>query len=220
MSSSTKTPPSSKPSARRRSARWLAVFLAIIAIALGIWWYQKHLVPKRFDVVEPGLIYRSGQSSSWVIEDVLKTNHIQKVLAFADDPDDPDLSAEIAICRNLGIERHLIPMSGDGVAPPEAYVDAIAYLLATKAKSQPLLIHCSAGTERTGAVIALYQLLVLNGNPATITHDLIAHGHNPSRNPKLIPHLNQLMPQIADGLAAKGLIPKAPDPIPSLVPSE
>ncbi len=83
-----------------------------------------------------------------------------------------------------------------------------------------MLVHCIAGAQRTGGVIACYELLVEHRPPAQVYAELRRFGHDPRDNPHLLDYLNAHMAEIAAGLVADGTIDRAPAPLPVLKAEE
>ena len=95
-----------KASCLRRKSFWISLILLGGIIAGGIWLWEEvledRLIPKRFGIVEPGKIYRSGQISCHLIEKVLKDNGIRVVVDLTElNPDSPHERAEIEAAKKL-----------------------------------------------------------------------------------------------------------------------
>ena len=206
----------------RRSGRWGWVVLAALAIGVGtpVAWnngLRDALFPKNFGVVEPGRLYRSGQISHWQIRRVLTENHIALIVAMSAHGGHPaDLAAEQRAVADLGIRRDVFPLGGDGTGQVREYVGAIAAVADAERAHQPVLVHCIAGAQRTGGVIACYELLVEHRPTAEVYAELRRFGHDPHDNPHLLDYLNGHMGEIAAGLVADGTIDRVPSPLPVL----
>ena len=216
----TMPPPVSEPAVRRRSRLpWMLGLLAI-AIAGPVAWnngVRDALLPKNFGIVEPGRLYRSGQLSQWQVRQVLTENHITRIVALSGHGGHAaDLAAEQQAVADLHIQRDLFPLGGDGTGQVQQYVGAIAAVAAAERAGQPVLVHCIAGAQRTGGVIACYQLLVEHRPEAEVYAELRRYGHDPKDNPHLLDYLNQHMGEIAAGLVASGTIDRVPSPLPVL----
>lgn len=196
---------------------WLIIGAVVLVSASAVLWHKvlkDHFIAKRWGQVEPGL-YRSGQLSTSMCKPTLEENNIQVIINLCSpQPKDPEDINEKQVAQELGIDREHFPMPGDGTGGLEAYVDALTKLITSKREHKNILVHCSAGTQRTGGVIASYKLLVEGQSPADILKDMRRYGFDPTNNTKLLPHLNKLMPEIAQRLKARGMIEKIPDPIP------
>jgi predicted protein tyrosine phosphatase len=217
----TMLPPIAEPVARRHRRWWaLGMVAVLLAIAVPVAWnngVREALFPKNFGVVEPGRLYRSGQISHWQIRRVLTENHIARIVAMSAHGGHPaDLAAEQQAVADLHIQRDVFPLGGDGTGQVKQYVGAIADVADAVRAGQPVLVHCIAGAQRTGGVIACYQLLVEHRPEADVYAELRRFGHDPHDNPHLIDYLNQHMAEIAAGLVEHGTIDRVPVPLPVL----
>jgi tyrosine-protein phosphatase SIW14 len=62
---------------------------------------------------------------------------------------------EAATAKELGLKRVRIPMGAE--APTEKQVKEFLSLL-TKAKTEPVFIHCQHGADRTGAMVGIWRV--------------------------------------------------------------
>jgi len=168
--------------------------------------------PNNFAVVEPGAIYRSGQIQDYWVRDVLEKHHIDRIVNLGEDKPKPDQIAERAAASDLKIERHTYFLSGNGTGPTESYVSAVRDIDAARRANQSILVHCSAGAQRTSGAIALYQLLV-EQKPIDEVRKHALDFHCPIDNPKLFPYLNENVGEIARRLVEEGVIKRVPDSI-------
>jgi len=212
------TPARKRPARRRLTA--VAAGCVLVLIAAAVAWnngLRDQLIARNFGVVEPGRLFRSGQISARLIEPTLRDNHIQVIVALSKDGMKPqDLAAEERAAADLGIDRELFPLSGDGTGNVEIYANAIAAIDRAAKADKPALVHCVAGAQRTGGVIAAYHLLVKKRSPADAYAELLRFGHDPHDNPKLLEYLNAHMREIAERLVAMNVIDQVPNPVPLL----
>jgi cell pole-organizing protein PopZ len=198
----------------------------VLCILLGwLLWVQdvkNRVIPRNFAVVEApaggvGGLFRSGRLSESTSEETLRANHIGVVVSLLADEDHPETAGPFAeAVKKLGIERHIYPMNGDGLSTPEQYANAVEAAAKGRAAGKSVLVHCMTGSQRTGGVIAAYELLVNHASPEVAMRELLRRGHDPSDNPKLLPWLNQNLPVIAAELVKRGVIPAVPEPMPRL----
>ena len=219
MTALTTPPPAvpSRPVPARRAAVAAAAAVLVVVGGLVAWnnGVRDALFPKNFGVVEPGKLYRSGQISHWQIRRTLAENHIARIVAMSGHGGHPaDLNAELAAAAELHVRRDVFPLGGDGTGQVAQYVGAVSAVAAAERAHEPVLVHCIAGAQRTGGVIALYELLVERRPPADVYAELRRFGHDPHDNPHLIAYLNAHMAEIAAGLAADGTIDRVPVPLP------
>jgi protein tyrosine/serine phosphatase len=174
--------------------------------------------PKRFGVVEPGRIYRSGQLSRWLIERTLLKHNIKVIVNLIGDSNETaDTDEEQEVVEKLGIEKHIFQLSRDGTGDVNNYAKAIAAICQAQEKSKPVLVHCSAGTKRSGGVIAAYRLLIEKKDIPFVLNEMTSYGWNPEKNSILLSYLNSNMGKLAFLLNQMGVIDKIPNPLPQIV---
>lgn len=197
---------------------------AVPALAIGSYAAWAHagkdyFLPRNFAQVEPG-VFRSGRLSSYTAEPTLRSHHVGVVVSLIDDADDPEgAKPMVDAMKDLGVRRVRLSMDGNGIGSPDRYATAIDAIVAAKREGIPVLVHCNAGAQRTGGVIAAYELIVRGLPPDQVRAEMIARGHDPRRNPKLIPWINANLPAIAADLARRGDIPAPPGAASRTVPA-
>jgi protein tyrosine/serine phosphatase len=178
-------------------------------------YFKDRVIPNRWMAVEEGKIYRSGRLSEALVERTPRKHGIQVVIDLTGtEPEDVDQRAEIAACEKLNIERYQFPLGGHANGDVENYIGAVLRLQQTVQSGQTVLVHCAAGTERTGSVLATYRILVEQDNPAQVYQDTVDAGWKPDKNPILENYLNENLEQVAQRLASQGAIARVPDPLP------
>ena len=211
------------PSRRSRLRRPVVALAAIALIAAGASAValrkSEELRPKRLVAVEPGGLYRSGQISPRLIRGVLEDLGIRRVVWMLHyDEAKPSHRAEKAAIEALGIERMHFPLRGDGTGKLSRYADAIAAVHEARQAGEPVLVHCAAGSRRSAAVVAMYELLV-EGRPVDAAYrELDRFGARPVADSPLLPYLNENMRELAEELVERGVIERVPDPLPLLRP--
>ena len=135
--------------ATRRRRRLTIAIASVLAVAALITWHKAlkyRFVAKRWGVVEPGLIYRSGQISRWMIEKTLARHGIGVVVDLTSlDPANESQQAELAAVEKLGIRHVRLPLRGDGTGDVGCYAAAIDILSQCQQSGTPVLVHCAAG---------------------------------------------------------------------------
>jgi hypothetical protein len=203
---------------RSRASRW---WLVIVLIAGAIWAWEgaikDHIIPKRFGVVKKGEIYRSGQLSCSLVRKTLVKHKIGVIVSLSgDSPGDIDKDAERQAAAELGIERLIFPLSGDGTGDINNYAKAITAICKAQKDHKAVLVHCSAGAQRTGGVIATYRLLVEKKDVSFVLTEMMRYGWNPKRNTNLLPYLNNHMAELARLLHQMDVINHLPGSLPQL----
>jgi protein-tyrosine phosphatase len=205
----------------RTGRRWVFVAGLAIAIGLAIWaWFgiiRYNIIPKRFGVVEQRRIYRSGQISAPLIKKILTKYNIRVIIDLTSaDPNDRDKQAEKQAAAELNIRILRYPLRGNGTGDVNYYASAVAAIANAEKQNLPVLVHCAAGTQRTGGVIAAYRLLVQKKDPAFVISETKRYGWNSKDNPALVPYLNSNMAELAMLLKQSGAIDEIPAPLPQL----
>jgi protein tyrosine/serine phosphatase len=131
----------------------LVVAPAVIAVRL-------RAQTRNFRVVREGVLYRSGQMSLAGLRRVVHDYGIKTVVNLRDGTTPAD-QAEEAFCNKEEIRFvRLLPAGwgdGSGTAPAQENVRAFCEVMADRA-NYPVLVHCFAGTHRTGAYCAVYRM--------------------------------------------------------------
>ncbi|MCL2330023.1 MAG: tyrosine-protein phosphatase [Phycisphaerae bacterium] len=140
--------------------RVIALLIGIVLIAglisLGIW-RQRYVTPKNFAEVIPEHLYRSAAMEARPMKRILDQHKIHTILTLlAYDPKDPLQEQEIKIAKekNIRLERIGLPKNGCGKFED---LERGAAIIANES-THPLLVHCAAGSNRTGAVVAVWRM--------------------------------------------------------------
>jgi tyrosine-protein phosphatase SIW14 len=126
---------------------------------------------RNFRVVDPGVLYRSGQMPEDALERTLREYGIRTVISLRDSYTGgiPPDQAEEEFCKANGIRFFRISPAGwsapDGSVPAKAGVEEFVAILRQREQLKPILVHCFAGVHRTGAQCAIYRM-EFNGWPA------------------------------------------------------
>ena len=148
----------------RRFLRNAAIIGIAVGAPVGIWFggLDDCFIPKRFGQVTES-IHRSGQMSECIVGRTLRSHHITRIIDLTEPEYMPDGKVrEQEVARELGIEIVNYPLVGDGTGDVERYARAVAELIEADRKSESVLVHCAAGTQRTGGVVACFRILYQN----------------------------------------------------------
>jgi len=143
----------------------LGMFIAALVIGgpIGYAHYrEKHF--RNFRIVEDGVLYRSGQMSLAGLKRVIHDYGIKTVITLRDasHPGDspPDL-AEEDYCTKEELNYYRIPprkwWAPDGSVPASKGVRLFLQIMDDPA-NYPVLVHCFAGSHRTGAYCAVFRM--------------------------------------------------------------
>jgi len=205
----------SDTAAKYRFTKWLLIVVVLGAVVTGgllIAWnngLKTVFKPKKWGVVEAGKLYRSGQISKRLIRETLAKNHIGLVIDMSVE-DTPDTRAEREAVKELNIQRVTLPLRGNGVGNPEYYVTALSMIIDAERKHCPVLVHCQAGTERTGGVIAVYRILVNHMSEEQAFAEARSYGHNDRENPHLMPFIEEHLKDWKTELTARHMVTSEP----------
>jgi protein tyrosine phosphatase (PTP) superfamily phosphohydrolase (DUF442 family) len=193
----------------------LGIVVWFVVANFGTW--KDRFVPRKWRVVEPGMIYASGQINQHLLRQLLIDNKIKRIVCLdADDPADPDVAEELRVAHDLGIERFVDPLSGDGTGDIRSYANAVTQMVQAQQQSKPVLVHCSSGAQRSNGATFYYRVFVEHWSAESASAEMLRNGHDPRSNPLLIPYLNAHMADMAALLVKRGVIDRAPDPLPHI----
>jgi len=114
---------------------------------------RNRLVWDHFDVVKPGILYRSGQLQSDQLFEAVAQFRFKTIVNFQ--IAGPGVEFERAVAKKLGVDFLNLPMPGDGFGEEEQFREVLK--ACDDPARRPVLIHCARGTCRTGAAVALYR---------------------------------------------------------------
>ncbi len=208
------------PQTRRRFTILLVVFAAAaIAGRVYILNIKPNLFPKRFGVVEEAKVYRSGQLSVAALDSIHEKYGIRTIIDLGStihgDPAGERRNQRAADA--LGIKRYVFHLQGDSTGNPNEYIQALR--LAADPANQPVLVHCGAGTERTGLLCLLYKNEFQHVPLEEGFKEAQAYGHNPSRTPQMHEMMEKYAAPILEhfrrgGQISEGAVKPLPDPRP------
>jgi protein tyrosine phosphatase (PTP) superfamily phosphohydrolase (DUF442 family) len=213
----------SEPATGRSRKPWKWAAIIILAV-LALWYigenaghWKDRFVPRKLRTVEAGQIYASGQIDRHLLPGILANDHIKVIVSLlADDPDDPDAAAEVQTAKDMGIQRFVDPLMGDGTGDIHSYVNAVMQVADARKENKPVLLHCSSGAQRSNGATFYYRVFVQHWNADDAAREMIRNGHSPRSNPLLIPYLNAHMQEMAGLLVEDGVIDHIPEPLPQI----
>ncbi len=212
-------PPRARPP---RAALWTLALAALGGLGWGVWdgVLDDHFVPKRFAVVEPGLLYRSGQISPRLIRGVLEEHDIRVVISMLNyDEREESHRVQRAAMEDLGIEYANLTLNGNGTGELRHYAEALEMIALAHVQAKAVLVHCAAGSRRAAGVVAAYQVLVQDRRPEDVWHELDRYGSRPVEESPLLDYLNDNMGELAGLLVERGVLDRVPHPLPRFTPA-
>jgi len=197
-----------------RTAWWCAAAILAVFACVGLWKraIRPNLFPKNFGEVVPGQVYRSGELSPGAMRRVVAEHGIRTVIDFgAFEPGSAGEARERRVCDVLGVTRYEMRLWGDATGNPNYYVEALR-MMADPVK-RPILVHCSAGSERTSCAVILYRHVVEGKAIDDVYHEAFDYKHRDDRNPKLREMLERWSDKIGAAYRDGGQIP-GEEPVP------
>jgi hypothetical protein len=145
----------------RRETVVITAIAALLAAGAGlaIWQPWKGDWPAHhFAVVQPDVLYRSGQPDEAGLRDILRDHQIRTVVNLRGArPGESWWRGERDVCRDCGVR--LVDVEIDS---QETVVSGLQQFLTVAADSNchPVLVHCEAGSVRTGFAVAAYRIVM------------------------------------------------------------
>ena len=117
------------------------------------------------------------------------------------------------------IEEHCNDPTTDDNVEEIGDVDPQAIAAINKAvkEKQPVLVHCSAGSQRTGGVIAMYRLLVQKQSVLPILEEMEQYDWDSEDDQVLSIYLDKYIAILAERLVSLSVIEAVPSHLPSFV---
>lgn len=143
-----------------RGRRRLVIVIALSAILLagGVVAWRQEFVPRHFQVVQAGVLYRSAVLPPRQLQRVLADYAIRTVVNLRSPSENREdwHGSQGKVCRASGARCLDIPLEPE--TPPDAGQIQTWLKLLQDPEAQPILVHCKRGAVRTGAMVALYEI--------------------------------------------------------------
>lgn len=182
--------------------------MVLLGAALAVWFggARWHFEPRNFGVVEAGVLYRSARLTPAATRIVHETYGIRTIVDLGgSEPGSRQDRIAQETADALGMKRRVFRLEGDGTGNPNAYVEALRVI--TDKASQPVLVHCSAGAQRTSGCVILYKNLVRHQPIEDVYDEARSYKHDPRRNPRLKPYLETWVEKIGRAYDARTNVP-------------
>lgn len=164
------------------------------------------VVPKRFATLVDDGLYRSGRIHPDLLPKVLEEHGIDTIVALTYPVKDHEWQREEArIAEEMGINIVRYPLLGNGTGDTASYLGALSKVNEELGDGRQVLVHCAAGTQRTGGFSFLYRTLVLGDTPETAYEEMTRMDFDPVDNPDLLPYLWEITPEVANHLSMDSL---------------
>lgn len=130
-----------------------AIVASVFIVAFRV--PESERMPRRFCVVTPGKLYRSGQPDETELRNVLRKYEIRTILLVRG-TEYPECEAELRVAGEHGVRIVPVPVSSTEPFRPDALAK-IRQVFADPT-GHPILVHCKHGVARTGVVVALWRI--------------------------------------------------------------
>ncbi|MBL6690312.1 MAG: hypothetical protein ISP91_07965 [Pseudomonadales bacterium] len=197
-----------------RALKYAAIFTIIIGgLYVANEEVKPRLFPKRFAAVIDDGFYRSGRIHPDILPGILQDHSIDTIVALTYPVDGhPWQMEEARIANELDIDIVRFPLGGNGTGDPESYVGALSRIHRELEDGKKLLLHCAAGTQRTGGVTFMYRTLVLGQDPELAYQEMQKFDFSTHDNPNLLPFLWEITPTVMAHLKQQGIgLSEVPD---------
>lgn len=190
-------------------ARWISwaaaggILVVVVGIPMAFASYRNAHI-RNVRVVTPNVLYRSGQLSLPGLEQIIEDYGIRTVVSLRDSDNPalppPDLEEE-KWCVSKDIRHVRIaprkwwPESTE--LPPAAEQGVNTFLkVMDSPKNHPVLVHCFAGTHRTGAMVAIYRMEYCKWSNSEALAELRGTGYkNLDRELDVLTYLENYVPR-------------------------
>jgi protein tyrosine/serine phosphatase len=178
----------------RRGAMLGVGLVSVVLVAwLGVVVYHE-VVWKKFAVVVPGKVYRSGLLKEHQLRSAINDLGLKTVICLVPER----AEREKRICDEEGISFRSFTMHSSGDGRPEDYAEVVRILADDNA--QPVLVHCHAGVARTGAAIALFRMSEQGWSLEQAIEELRSFERRGHIEPALRAHIENIFAtRLADG---------------------
>lgn len=151
----------------RAYAQLLLAILCVGVVFVGPLSYamQRNTHFRNFHVVEEGVLYRSGQLSPEMLEQVVRERKIHTLITLRTSRVQgvyPPDTWEEEFCNKWGMKHfRIVPRvwgaDEQGDIPAEEAIQQFLSVM-DDARNYPVLVHCFAGIHRTGTMCAIYRM--------------------------------------------------------------
>ncbi len=177
----------------RTALRWilgLCVGVAVIGVP-SAYYRSTYAHAKRLREVAPKKFYRCGQLTASGFRDAFRRYDIKTVINLKQEAKDPLLPEEwqakptiheSAVCQSSGVAYVTLDggvldsLESDPNGRPAVIDDFLAIVDHPEKYPPPYLIHCQAGRDRTGLMVAIYRMEYEHRSKADAVRELKANG--------------------------------------------
>jgi len=183
-----------KPLRRRKV---LFIPIGVLFLTFVFLWYIG-AINDNFRIVTPGKLYRSGQMSYGEICDTVSAYGVRTLINLQGEKKEKWYFDEIKAVRDLGIRHIDIDLNPWRLPPP---TEIVKLLDALSNEPRPILIHCWAGSDRTGLACVLYRVVIEHMPLDAALNEQLTwrYGHWAYGNARAMDHFFELYRQTRNG---------------------
>lgn len=157
---------------RRGQRILIGAVLLLAACAAGYAVVQARQMPRRFSVVEPGVLYRSSQPKVGQLKRLVERYGIRTVIVARETSERVRQEEEFG--RDAGVRIVQIPVESRTEVAAEQISEFMR--IVDDPRNRPVLVHCAAGLHRTGLLCALYRVERQGWPPQRAREEMLSFG--------------------------------------------
>jgi protein tyrosine phosphatase (PTP) superfamily phosphohydrolase (DUF442 family) len=148
------------------------VGVCLVLMVAAALYQASQYYPKRFEPVESGKLYRSGEVTREQLQRLRDDFAISRVICLLD-PNAPITQTERDAAESLDVEWINLPMGGSGQHKAAQIPQLVDLLI--DGNAPPTLVHCAAGVNRTGLAVGLYRIHHDGWSYEQVYEELLSH---------------------------------------------
>lgn len=181
------------PDSQRRRRRLFAILIVLITSGGGSWiWLGRSVLPRRFAVVDEGLLFRSSQPTAAQLAEVIRRHGVKSLLIVREGGGER-LRDELEFAQAHGLNVVHIPIQSQTRISDEEI--SRFWKCVDEKTARPILIHCSAGRHRTGFLCALYRIERMGWTVERAVDEMLSFGFDATDHAMILEQLKAYQPR-------------------------
>jgi protein tyrosine/serine phosphatase len=129
------------------------VVLTILIAAAHLWYMEEQ---GNFHTITPGEAYRSAQMNRDELKYYIRKFGIHSIINLrGKNVREKWYTDEVAVCRNIGVKHYDLGLNATEAPSPEEISELLHIF---QIAPRPVLMHCKAGSDRSGLAAALWEM--------------------------------------------------------------